>query len=43
VAGAYLVGTLWLGVIIVAYLETKANYTLHTSPPFFVKRPAQLG
>jgi membrane-associated phospholipid phosphatase len=43
VAGAYLVGTLWLGVIIVAYLETKANYTLHTHPPFFVKRPAQLG
>ena len=43
VAGAYLVGTLWLGVIIIAYLETKANYTLHTHPPFFVKRPAQLG
>jgi membrane-associated phospholipid phosphatase len=43
VGGAYLVGTLWLGVIIVAYLETKANYTLHTHPPFFVKRPAQLG
>jgi len=43
VGGAYLVGTLWLGVIIIAYLETKANYTLHTYPPFFVKRPAQLG
>jgi membrane-associated phospholipid phosphatase len=43
VGGAYLVGTLWLGVIIIAYLETKANYTLHTHPPFFVKRPAQLG
>jgi membrane-associated phospholipid phosphatase len=43
VVGAYLVGSLWLGVIIVAYLETKANYTLHTHPPFFVKRPAQLG
>jgi undecaprenyl-diphosphatase len=43
VVGAYLVGSLWLGVIIVAYLETKANYTLHTRPPFFVKRPAQLG
>ena len=42
VGGAYLVGTLWLGVIIVAYLETKANYTLHTHPPFFVKRPRQL-
>jgi undecaprenyl-diphosphatase len=42
VGGAYLVGTLWLGVIIIAYLETKANYTLHTHPPFFVKRPAQL-
>lgn len=39
VGGAYLVGTLWLGVIIVAYLETKANYTLHSTPPFFVKRP----
>lgn len=43
VGGAYLVGTLWLGVIIIAYLETKANYTLHTTPPFFVKRPQQLG
>ena len=43
VAGAYLVGTLWLGVIIIAYLETKANYTLHTHPPFMVKRPQQLG
>jgi undecaprenyl-diphosphatase len=43
VAGAYLVGTLWLGVIIIAYLETKANYTLHTYPPFMVKRPQQLG
>lgn len=43
VGGAYLVGTLWLGVIIVAYLETKANYTLHSTPPFFVKRPQQLG
>lgn len=43
VAGAYLVGTLWLGVIIIAYLETKANFTLHTHPPFFVKRPQQLG
>ncbi len=42
VGGAYLVGTLWLGVIIIAYLETKANYTLHTYPPFLVKRPAQL-
>jgi len=43
VAGAYLVGTLWLGVIIIAYLETKANFTLHTYPPFFVKRSQQLG
>lgn len=43
VGGAYLVGTLWLGLIIIAYLETKANYTLHTYPPFFVKRPTQLG
>lgn len=43
VGGAYLVGTLWLGVIIIAYLETKAHYTLHTTPPFFVKRPQQLG
>ncbi|MEO8285390.1 MAG: phosphatase PAP2 family protein [Chloroflexota bacterium] len=43
VGGAYLVGTLWLGVIIVAYLETKGHYTLHTYPPFFVKRPQQLG
>jgi undecaprenyl-diphosphatase len=42
VGGAYLVGTLWLGVIIVAYLETKANYSLHTRPPFFVKRARQL-
>jgi undecaprenyl-diphosphatase len=42
VAGAYLVGTLWLGVIIIAYLETKANYTIHTHPPFVVKRPSQL-
>ena len=33
VGGAYLVGTLWLGVIIIAYLETKANFTLHTHPP----------
>lgn len=43
VAGAYLVGTLWLGVIIIAYLETKANYTLHTHPPFLIRRPARLG
>jgi membrane-associated phospholipid phosphatase len=43
VGGAYLVGTLWLGVIIIAYLETKANYTLHTRPPFFAKRAKQLG
>ncbi|HEX8597513.1 MAG TPA: phosphatase PAP2 family protein [Chloroflexia bacterium] len=43
VGGAYLVGTLWLGIIIIAYLETKARYTLHTTPPFFVKRPQQLG
>lgn len=43
VGGAYLVGTLWLGVVIIAYLETKAHYTLHMHPPFFVKRPAQLG
>jgi membrane-associated phospholipid phosphatase len=43
VGGAYLVGTLWLGVIIIAYLETKAHYTLHTHPPFFAKRPKQLG
>ncbi|MGA7731279.1 MAG: phosphatase PAP2 family protein [Chloroflexia bacterium] len=43
VGGAYLVGTLWLGLIIIAYIETKANYTLHTTPPFFVKRPKQLG
>ena len=42
VGGAYLVGTLWLGLIIIAYIETKANYTLNTQPPFFVKRPAQL-
>jgi membrane-associated phospholipid phosphatase len=43
VGGAYLVGTLWLGVVIIAYLETKANFTLHTRPPFFVKRAKQLG
>ncbi|MEO5951172.1 MAG: phosphatase PAP2 family protein [Chloroflexia bacterium] len=43
VGGAYLVGTLWLGLIIIAYIETKANYTLHTQPPFFIKRPKQLG
>jgi len=43
VGGAYLVGTLWLGLIIIAYLETKANYTVHTSPPFLVKRTRQLG
>jgi membrane-associated phospholipid phosphatase len=43
VGGAYLVGTLWLGFIIIAYIETKANYTLHTRPPFFVRRPKQLG
>jgi undecaprenyl-diphosphatase len=43
VGGAYLVGTLWLGVIIVAYLETKANYTLHSRPPFFARRTKQLG
>jgi membrane-associated phospholipid phosphatase len=42
VGGAYLVGTLWLGLIIIAYIETKAHYTLNTQPPFFVKRPAQL-
>jgi membrane-associated phospholipid phosphatase len=42
VGGAYFVGTLWLGVTIIAYLETKANYTLHTHPPFLVKRPQQL-
>jgi undecaprenyl-diphosphatase len=43
VGGAYFVGTLWLGVTIVLYLETKANFTLHTHPPFLVKRAAQLG
>lgn len=43
VAGAYLVGTLWLGVNVIAYIETKANYTLHIHPPFFVKRQQQLG
>ncbi|MEP6774081.1 MAG: phosphatase PAP2 family protein [Chloroflexota bacterium] len=42
VGGAYLVGTLWLGLIIIAYIETKAHYTLNTQPPFFVKRPTQL-
>ena len=42
VGGAYLVGTLWLGLIIIAYIETKAHYTLNSQPPFFVKRPAQL-
>jgi membrane-associated phospholipid phosphatase len=42
VGGAYLVGTLWLGLIIISYIETKAHYTLHTQPPFFVKRPVQL-
>jgi membrane-associated phospholipid phosphatase len=43
VGGAYFIGTLWLGVIIIVYLETKANFTLHTHPPFFVRRAAQLG
>ncbi|MBF6612735.1 MAG: phosphatase PAP2 family protein [Chloroflexi bacterium] len=43
VGGAYLVGMLWLGLTIIAYLETKANYTLHVHPPFFAKRPQQLG
>lgn len=42
VTGAYLVGTLWLGLLIIAYIETKANYTLHTRPPFFVKRAQQI-
>ncbi len=42
VGGAYLVGTLWLGLIIIAYIETKANYTIHTAPPFLTKRPRQL-
>lgn len=42
VGGAYLVGTLWLGLLIIAYTETKSNYTLHTHPPFFVKRPATI-
>jgi undecaprenyl-diphosphatase len=42
VGGAYLVGTLWLGVIIIAYLETKANYTMQGHPPFLQKRPKQL-
>lgn len=42
VGGAYLVGTLWLGLIIIAYIETKANYTIHTYPPYFIKRPQQL-
>ena len=42
VGGAYLVGTLWLGLIIIAYIETKANYTLNSQPPFFIKRNAQL-
>jgi membrane-associated phospholipid phosphatase len=43
VGGAYLVGTLWLGVLIIAYLETKANYSLHTHPPFLARRQRQLG
>lgn len=43
VGGAYLVGTLWLGLLIIAYLETKAHYTLHTHPPFLVPRRQQLG
>ena len=42
VGGAYLVGTLWLGLIIIAYIETKANYTLNTQPPFFTRRNRQL-
>ena len=39
VGGAYLVGSLWLAVEIVAYLELKARYQMNRGWPFLAKRP----
>ena len=42
VGAAYLVGALWLAVQIVAYVETKARFQLHTRWPFLQRRTKQL-
>ena len=42
VSGAYLVGSLWLSVLIVAYLETKARFQLVTAWPFLQHRARTL-
>ena len=42
VGAAYLVGALWLAVQIVAYIETKARFQLHSRWPFLQRRSRQL-
>jgi len=42
VAGAYLVGSLWLAVLIVSYIETKARYQLNPRWPFLARRSREL-
>jgi hypothetical protein len=38
VGGAYLVGSLWLAVEIVAYLEFKSRFQVNRGWPFLAKR-----
>lgn len=42
VAAAYLVGSLWLAVLIVGYIETKARFQLNTHWPFLARRSREL-
>jgi undecaprenyl-diphosphatase len=42
VAAAYLVGSLWLAVLIVSYIETKARFQLNTRWPFLARRSREL-
>jgi hypothetical protein len=39
---AYLVGSLWLAVLIVGYIETKARFQLNTRWPFLARRSREL-
>lgn len=42
VAAAYLVGSLWLAVLIVGYIETKARFQMNTRWPFLARRSREL-
>ena len=42
VAGAYLVGSLWLAGLIVGYIETKARFQMNTRWPFLARRSREL-